>query len=87
VLADLPGVCDAVVVSGTDSSGDACLLAYVVLDDDEDLDAPAELMRQLSERLPAYLVPAVLVPVEELPLSASGKVDRSRLPAPEPTEW
>jgi acyl-coenzyme A synthetase/AMP-(fatty) acid ligase len=82
VLADLSGVSDAVVVAATDPSGQTCLLGYVVLADDEPADL-AGLMKELAEELPSYLVPAVLVPIDELPLNASGKLDRSRLPAPE----
>ncbi|MDX6294835.1 MAG: hypothetical protein QOH50_3910, partial [Kribbellaceae bacterium] len=82
VLADLSGVSDAVVVAGIDPSGETCLLGYVVLADDAPADL-AGLMRELAEELPSYLVPGVLVPIDELPLNASGKLDRSRLPAPE----
>ena len=42
----------------------------------------AELRAWLAERLPGYMVPEVIVGLDRLPVSHSGKVDRARLPAP-----
>ncbi|MFD7158084.1 amino acid adenylation domain-containing protein [Kribbella sp. NPDC059898] len=82
VLADQPGVVDAVVVAQTEPGGDTCLIGYVVLED-SDPAVLARLMLDLGKELPIYLVPADLIPIEELPLDDNGRLDRDRLPEPE----
>ncbi|WFF04675.1 amino acid adenylation domain-containing protein [Micromonospora sp. WMMD1076] len=68
----LPGVRRAAVVVR-----DGRLVAYVVGTVTE-----AELRRGTAAVVPDYMVPAVFVPLDELPLNAAGKLDAGRLPAP-----
>jgi amino acid adenylation domain-containing protein len=88
VLSQHPVVKDAVVVAsptigdGRGEPGDKRLVAYVVTNRDQQLTA-GELRGFLKERVPDYMVPAVFMFLDELPLMPSGKVDRRALPAPE----
>ncbi|WP_157243976.1 non-ribosomal peptide synthetase, partial [Paenibacillus elgii] len=43
----------------------------------------SELRRELSRELPGYMIPSYFVQLEQMPLSANGKLDRKALPAPE----
>jgi pristinamycin I synthase-3/4 len=78
VLAEAPGVSRVAVVVREDRPGRRLLVAYVV---GEGVEASA-LRRFVAGRLPDYMVPAAVVEVPELPLTARGKLDRSALPAP-----
>ena len=56
------------------------LAGYVVLTEPVEM---TELRSMLVERLPEYMVPASLMPLDVLPLTPVGKLDRRALPAPE----
>ncbi|MET7356688.1 condensation domain-containing protein, partial [Streptomyces mirabilis] len=60
---------------------DRRLVAYVVPVPGVEVD-PAELRAFVREQLPESMVPAAVVLLDELPLTANGKVDTVRLPAP-----
>ncbi|HEU0079606.1 MAG TPA: amino acid adenylation domain-containing protein, partial [Longimicrobiaceae bacterium] len=77
-------VYEAVVVALDDASGGLRLVAYVVPAEGAGGEVPAaELRSHLKAHLPEYMVPSVFVRLSTLPLTASGKVDRRALPAPE----
>jgi amino acid adenylation domain-containing protein len=78
-LRSLPGVREAVVVAREDRPGEPRLVGYVV----GEAGGEEGWRRGLLARLPEVMVPSSLVRLERLPLTANGKVDRGRLPAPE----
>src|SRR5262249_34070141 len=73
---------EAVVVAREDGSGGKRLVGYVVAGGGGRVDV-IELRRYLRERLQEYMTPGVIVELEALPLTASGKLDRRALPEPE----
>ena len=83
VLRAHPGVAHAAVLLRDD-----VLIAYVVprqagyAVSHADRPTSESLVSSLSAQLPAYMVPSAIVFLDELPLTANGKLDRRRLPAP-----
>jgi acyl-coenzyme A synthetase/AMP-(fatty) acid ligase/acyl carrier protein len=72
---------EAAVLAREQAGGGKRLVAYVVWQ--EGAAADLELLRDaLRRRLPEYMVPSAWMELESLPLNASGKVDRQRLPEP-----
>ncbi|MFJ4792922.1 non-ribosomal peptide synthetase [Kitasatospora purpeofusca] len=87
VLTRHPRVLAATVTAREDGAAGPRLVAHVVPDRGRDratgpLD-PADLRAFAAESLPGYMVPAAVVLLDALPLTASGKVDLRALPAPD----
>ena len=80
-----PSVREAVTVVRGESS-DKQLVAYVVGDNlKTDIDSNEPQIRAikvlLTSQLPSYMVPNLIIVLNEIPLSANGKLDRKALPA------
>ncbi|MDV6224614.1 condensation domain-containing protein, partial [Flavitalea sp. BT771] len=81
VLGSCEGVLQCVVVAGEEGGmGDKVLVGYVVVEGELEVE---RLRAMMLRELPEYMVPGILVRLAELPLTASGKVDRKGLPDPE----
>jgi amino acid adenylation domain-containing protein len=86
-LAGYPGIAGAAAVVREDVPGDRRLIGYLVpgpgLAPEEIAQLPSRVRRRAAELLPDYLVPAAVVVLDRLPLTANGKLDRKALPAPD----
>ena len=77
VLNEHPLVRQSAVVSEEDVNGSKRLVGYVAGGGGATV---TELKRHVRERLPEYMVPETIILLGEMPVTASGKVDRKRLP-------
>ncbi|MEV6032898.1 amino acid adenylation domain-containing protein [Nonomuraea sp. NPDC052116] len=78
-----PRVAHAVVEVRAVPDGGRQLVGYVVPMGGTALD-PTEVRARLGKVLPEYMVPGVVIVLDRLPVTPSGKVDRGALPAPRP---
>ncbi|MFD6392829.1 amino acid adenylation domain-containing protein [Nocardia sp. NPDC060259] len=76
------GVAHAVVLLREDTPGDQRLVAYLIAKSGITLDTGA-VREQLRTALPAYMIPAVFVVLDHIPRTATEKIARQELPAPE----
>ncbi|MEN2989764.1 amino acid adenylation domain-containing protein [Tistrella sp. BH-R2-4] len=82
-LRDEAGIVAAAATVHGRSGDDRRLIGYVVRKAGGP--EPSALRDALRRRLPEHMVPAMIMPVEALPLTASGKLDRRALPVPDAT--
>src|SRR4029077_3878354 len=78
VLKKHRAVRDCVAVVRQEEGGAPKLVAYVVANGL----SPQDLRQHAQQTLPGYMVPSALVFLQELPLTANGKLDRRALPDP-----
>lgn len=74
-----PAVRASAVIAAEDERQGKQLVAYLVTEDGAD---GVEWSEYLSKSLPRYMVPAVFVKIEKLPMTPNGKLDRQALPDP-----
>ncbi|MEN9946429.1 MAG: hypothetical protein RLZZ293_815, partial [Pseudomonadota bacterium] len=81
-VAKLDNVKQAVVLAldQQGNSNNKYLVAYYVADSVLNHD---EMLSQLAQVLPEYMVPSILVHLQQLPLTINGKLDRKALPEPQ----
>lgn len=78
-LLGCPGIREVVVVAlGKDEHRYLC--AYYTSDKVQER---GELRQRVSKKLPVYMVPSYFVSLDEIPMTANGKVDRGALPEPQ----
>jgi amino acid adenylation domain-containing protein len=77
-----PAVLDAAVVDHPDAQGDKFLCAYLVLGGVPEAPDAGILREYLAERLPEAMIPSAFLPLEALPRTLTGKLDRRALPDP-----
>ena len=74
---------ECVVLAREDVMEGGCLVAYVVSKTEKEPPSTHDLRHYIQEKLPEYMVPAFIISMKSLPLTASGKVDRRSLPVPD----
>lgn len=81
-LIQMPNIKDAVVLLREDTPGLKRLVGYIV-PRNKSVPSYEELRSFLKQKLPDFMIPSAFVPLDELPHSPTGKIDRRSLPAPE----
>ncbi|WP_420630848.1 non-ribosomal peptide synthetase [Candidatus Leptofilum sp.] len=82
VLSEHEAVRETAVLAKSDPSGNKRLIAYVVAQPEQTADA-LTLRSFLKDRLPEYMVPSLVMLLDEMPLTPSGKINRRGLPEPD----
>ena len=80
VIRRFEAVKDATVAAFDDAGGGKYIAAYVVSDEKVDIDA---LNSFIASEKPPYMVPAVTMQIDAIPLNQNQKVNRKALPKPE----
>ena len=80
VIRQFPGIKDVTVQAFDEPNGGKFIAAYIVSDETVDIKA---LNNFIMDEKPPYMVPAVTMQIERIPLNQNQKVDKKALPKPE----
>ena len=80
IIREFPGISDATVQAFDDENGGKFIAAYVVSQNNVDINALNEF---ILDKKPPYMVPAVTMQIPAIPLNQNQKVNKRALPVPE----
>ena len=80
IIREFPGIKDATVQAFEEEGGGKFIAAYVVSDNPVDIEA---LNNFILDEKPPYMVPAVTMQIDAIPLNQNQKVNKRALPKPE----
>ena len=80
IIREFPGIKDATVQAFDEEGGGKFIAAYIVSDQQIDIEA---LNNFILEQKPPYMVPAVTMQIDAIPLNQNQKVNKRALPQPE----
>ncbi len=80
-----PAITQAIVIGRTDMSDQKELAAYIIHETTQP-PTPKELRAYLANTLPDYMIPTAYIPLDTLPITPTGKIDRTALPCPQKPE-
>ncbi|MFK8007118.1 MAG: amino acid adenylation domain-containing protein, partial [Saprospiraceae bacterium] len=81
-ISQIDGVAENVIVVREDQKDNKVLVAYVVMKNGKQIDG-SFFKKSLKNKLPDYMVPTAFVGMKDFPLTATLKIDRKKLPAPD----
>ncbi len=76
------GIDSAVVILAKDLRQDDCIVAYIEPAKGLDSVDSMAIREILRREIPEYMVPALVIPIDKIPVTVNGKIDRRRLPDP-----
>ena len=79
VIREFPGIKDATVQAFDDENGGKFIAAYIVSDEQVDIEA---MNNFILDQKPPYMVPAVTMQIDAIPLNQNQKVNKKALPKP-----
>jgi amino acid adenylation domain-containing protein len=80
IIREFPGIKDATVQAFDEEGGGKFIAAYIVSDSQIDIEA---LNNFILDQKPPYMVPAVTMQIDAIPLNQNQKVNKRALPKPE----
>lgn len=84
IIKNCSGVFDAAIKDFKNQYGQVYLVAYYV---EKSNTNEEDIKKEISKKLPSYMIPSFFVKLDKLPVNANGKLDRKALEAPEASEF